>query len=245
VKCSKERHVGAQESTLPRLLVIDDDIAVLGAVCALLELEGIDVTAANSGYVGIEAVETQTFDAIIVDIFMPGMDGLETIKSLRRRAPGVPIIAVSGFMSRSRYASTPDVLGMATTLGATSALAKPFTPRDLMLAIDGCLLPQPRIPLNEVIRVSASACTPYYRRSSMETSLVRKRSIVISGHKTSVSLEDPFWDGLKEIAHERPATLSFLVDEIDSSRENGNLSSAIRLFVLEHYRAMPLAAGTA
>jgi predicted DNA-binding ribbon-helix-helix protein len=66
---------------------------------------------------------------------------------------------------------------------------------------------------------------------------VVKRSIVIAGHKTSVSLEDAFWRGLKEIAIGRDKTLSDLVAEIDTGRPHGNLSSAIRLFVLDHYRA--------
>jgi len=65
---------------------------------------------------------------------------------------------------------------------------------------------------------------------------VIKRSIVIAGHKTSVSLEDAFWKGLKEIAVGRDKTLSDLVAEIDTGRAHGNLSSAIRLFVLDHYR---------
>jgi predicted DNA-binding ribbon-helix-helix protein len=65
---------------------------------------------------------------------------------------------------------------------------------------------------------------------------VVKRSIVIAGHKTSVSLEDAFWEALKEIAMVRNATLSEVVAGIDASRSQGNLSSAIRLFVLHHYR---------
>ena len=66
---------------------------------------------------------------------------------------------------------------------------------------------------------------------------VVKRSIVIAGHKTSVSLEDAFWRSLKEIAGNREITLSDLVASIDTDRQAGNLSSAIRLFVLDHYRA--------
>jgi predicted DNA-binding ribbon-helix-helix protein len=66
---------------------------------------------------------------------------------------------------------------------------------------------------------------------------VIKRSIVIAGHKTSVSLEDAFWKGLKDIAISRNLTLSDLVATIDSGRPHGNLSSAIRLFVLNHYQA--------
>ncbi len=69
------------------------------------------------------------------------------------------------------------------------------------------------------------------------SSPVVKRSIVIAGHKTSVSLEDAFWKALKEIAANRRMTLSDLVASIDTDRRKGNLSSAIRLFVLDHYRA--------
>jgi len=71
----------------------------------------------------------------------------------------------------------------------------------------------------------------------MESPVV-KRSIVIGGHKTSVSLEDAFWKGLKEIASNRDVTLSEMVSAIDTGRAHGNLSSAIRLFVLDHYRTM-------
>jgi predicted DNA-binding ribbon-helix-helix protein len=67
-------------------------------------------------------------------------------------------------------------------------------------------------------------------------SAVVKRSIIIAGHKTSVSLEDAFWSGLKEIASGRDMTLSDLVAAIDSDRRHDNLSSAIRLFVLDYYR---------
>jgi predicted DNA-binding ribbon-helix-helix protein len=72
----------------------------------------------------------------------------------------------------------------------------------------------------------------------MKSSVVKrfKRSIVIDGHKTSVSLEDAFWTDLKTIAHAQQVTLSELVTRIDDTREQNNLSSAIRLFVLNHFR---------
>jgi predicted DNA-binding ribbon-helix-helix protein len=72
---------------------------------------------------------------------------------------------------------------------------------------------------------------------------VVKRSIVIAGHKTSVSLEDAFWQGLKDIASAREMTLSDLAATIDSDRHHGNLSSAIRLFVLEYYRTQNVRQG--
>ena len=69
----------------------------------------------------------------------------------------------------------------------------------------------------------------------MKSSVV-KRSIVVAGHKTSVSLEDAFWRVLKQIAGERDMAVSELVGKIDIERQHGNLSSAIRLFVLDSYR---------
>ena len=68
----------------------------------------------------------------------------------------------------------------------------------------------------------------------MKSSVV-KRSISVAGHVTSISLEDEFWKGLREIAHVRDESLSQLVGDIDGDR-HGNLSSAIRLFVLRYYR---------
>jgi predicted DNA-binding ribbon-helix-helix protein len=70
-------------------------------------------------------------------------------------------------------------------------------------------------------------------------SVVYKRSIVIDGHKTSISLEDAFWTGLREIAQCENLTLSEMVGDIDTKRQIGNLSSAIRLFVLDRTRAQP------
>ena len=67
-------------------------------------------------------------------------------------------------------------------------------------------------------------------------SAVIKRSIVVDGHKTSVSLEDAFWKGLKEIAGGHHLSLSDLIGKISSGRQNSNLSSAIRLFVLDFYQ---------
>jgi predicted DNA-binding ribbon-helix-helix protein len=70
---------------------------------------------------------------------------------------------------------------------------------------------------------------------SMKSPIV-KRSIVLAGHKTSVSLEDAFWEGLKDIAKTKRKTLSDLVGGINTNREHGNLSSALRQFVLNHYK---------
>ena len=69
-------------------------------------------------------------------------------------------------------------------------------------------------------------------------STVRKRSLLISGHKTSISLEDGFWHALQEIAHSQGRSISELVRIIEANRDHHNLSSAVRLHVLEYYRAI-------
>ena len=70
----------------------------------------------------------------------------------------------------------------------------------------------------------------------MKSSLVLKRSVMLGGHKTSVSLEDAFWSGLQEIAAAKGIAVSAIVREIDENRRHSNLSSAIRLFVLDKVR---------
>lgn len=70
----------------------------------------------------------------------------------------------------------------------------------------------------------------------MKTAII-KRSIVLDGHKTSVSLENEFWEGLREIAERNRANVSSLVQQIDHERKNGNLSSAIRVYVFNHFRS--------
>jgi predicted DNA-binding ribbon-helix-helix protein len=69
--------------------------------------------------------------------------------------------------------------------------------------------------------------------------MIRKRSVTIAGHPTSISLEDAFWDALGEIAAQRGISISELVSETDTSPRAGGLSSALRLLVLEHYRTGP------
>jgi predicted DNA-binding ribbon-helix-helix protein len=68
-------------------------------------------------------------------------------------------------------------------------------------------------------------------------SLIVKHSVIIRGHKTSVSLEKAFWTALKDIADLRGITMTYLVSSIDADRKHANLSSAIRLFVLDHYKS--------
>jgi CheY-like chemotaxis protein len=123
-----------------RVLVVDDDKAVRTAIQIILEHNGFAVVVAPDGRSAIQAVENDEFSLIIVDIFMPGMDGLETICTFKRKAPEVPVIAISGFMFRDSAKPAPDFLSMATKLGAAYSLAKPFRPKDLLQAVKCCLV---------------------------------------------------------------------------------------------------------
>jgi CheY-like chemotaxis protein len=121
---------------MARILVIDDDGAVRAAIRLLLERESHEVVDAEDGRSGVDALKIAAFDIVICDIFMPGMDGLETIREFHRHNPHVPVIAMSGFTFRH---SAPDFLTMATKLGAAYSLHKPFRPPELLRAVQACL----------------------------------------------------------------------------------------------------------
>ena len=132
--------------TLARILVVDDDAAVQMTVRLLLERAGHNVVTADNGRKGLALCQTGDFDLLFLDIFMPGMDGFETMRMVRQRHPQLPIIVISGRPVSSEADSAPDFLTMATKLGAISSLQKPFRPADLLSAVTGCLEAARRAP---------------------------------------------------------------------------------------------------
>ena len=122
---------------IERILVVDDETAVRDTLAMLLRQEGYRVVVVESGHTAVEAIEAFTFDFLIVDIFMPGMNGLETIKVFRTNAPDVPIIAMSGYASGSGFIDT-DFFRTAMDYGATCCLRKPFSREQLADAIEFC-----------------------------------------------------------------------------------------------------------
>src|SRR5690349_14063132 len=98
---------------MARILVIDDDAAVRSVVTVLLSNKGHRVETASNGRHGLKALSDGDFDLLIVDIFMPEMDGLETIRLLRGQRSDLPVIVMSG-----SDGAMPDFLNMATKLGA-------------------------------------------------------------------------------------------------------------------------------
>ena len=124
---------------MANILIVDDDPAVQIAIRLMLEQAGHQVTVAGDGRKGPALFETGPFDLLFLDIFMPGMDGLETMRHVRARAPSIPIIVISGRAITPDAYAEPDFLKMATKLGAIAGLQKPFRLEALLAAVDGCL----------------------------------------------------------------------------------------------------------
>ena len=122
-----------------RILVVDDDPHIGLAIRAWLKRYGFKVTVADGGAAGLIALNSSTFDVMIVDIFMPNMRGFESIRVFHNHAPTVPLIAISGYAFSGPEVSSPDFLRMALKLGATRCLRKPFRPTTLLGVIDECL----------------------------------------------------------------------------------------------------------
>jgi CheY-like chemotaxis protein len=124
---------------MAKILIVDDDSAVRTTIQLLLERAGHTVVAASDGRKGLALFEAEEFDLLFLDIFMPGMDGIETMRLVHARRPLVPIIVISGNPILSEGGQAPDFLTMATKLGAVSSLQKPFKPAALLEAVANCL----------------------------------------------------------------------------------------------------------
>ncbi len=124
---------------MPRVLVVDDDPSVCTTIEVCLQRQGFEVTVADGGEAGIRALETSTFDVMLVDIFMPHMRGFESIRVFHERAPAIPLVAMSGYAFASTAPPSPDFLKMSLELGATCCLRKPFTLNTLLAAVNECL----------------------------------------------------------------------------------------------------------
>lgn len=118
---------------MARILVVDDEPTVAKLIKSWLTLscEPHDVVTVDTAADALELLESSPFELVIVDLFMPDMDGLETIMAIRRDHPTLKVVAMS--------AGGPEVLDPARLLGASWTLRKPFRPGDLVAAVDGTL----------------------------------------------------------------------------------------------------------
>ena len=115
-----------------RILLIDDDDRLRQAVGQVLSDEGHIVVEAREGAEAIRLYRAEPADLVMCDLFMPGKDGLETIRELRAEFPGVRIIALSG----GAFQGTMDLLSVARHMGAAAVLSKPFKMPELFALID-------------------------------------------------------------------------------------------------------------
>ena len=118
--------------TMPSILIIDDDDSLRDALRRTLHKEGYTIVEASGGRRGLQHLQCQPVDLILLDMFMPDKDGLEIIGELRRSHPGLRIIAMSG----GGFKGTVDVLHVAKMLGARQTLTKPFTREQLLEAVE-------------------------------------------------------------------------------------------------------------
>ncbi len=120
---------------MARILLIDDDATVRYALKQVLERAGHQVDEASDGQIGIEMYSANRPDVVVTDIIMPNQEGIETIIKLKRMAPGIAIIAMSG----GGRTGNRDFLEMAEKLGAARIMPKPFRPRELVEAVQELL----------------------------------------------------------------------------------------------------------
>jgi CheY-like chemotaxis protein len=122
---------------MARILVIDDDANIRATLQAMLVRAGHSVSFAKDGKAGLIAFAQEKPDLVITDMIMPEKEGIETIQSIRRNSPAIPIIAISG----GGRAAHADFLPLAIQFGATATLTKPFGVKALMELVRGVLPP--------------------------------------------------------------------------------------------------------
>lgn len=126
-----------------RILVIDDQPQVRTALSLALRAKGFEVVAAENGHAGLRAFRASPFDLAIVDIFMPEMDGVKLIKTLREHNPHFPVIAVSGVHLGGSGRTALELFPLAPELAEVVCLQKPFTPAELLAAIAKAMAARP------------------------------------------------------------------------------------------------------
>src|SRR5713101_6377779 len=120
---------------MARIILIDDEGAVRRTARLVLERAGHHVLEASDGEAGLKLLAQSGADLVITDIFMPGQDGIVTVRRIRKEFPGVRVIAVSGGDATGRI----DLRKDAELLGAARTLRKPFAPAELRRVVEETL----------------------------------------------------------------------------------------------------------
>ena len=130
-----------KDRAVPRILVIDDQNPGRTAIALALRANGFDVAVADSGQCGLSKFEQSSFDLAIADLFMPGIDGVTFIKTLRERNAGFPVIAMSGVLLGPSGRTALDQVQTIAELSDVICLRKPFRPNELLQAVAAALAP--------------------------------------------------------------------------------------------------------
>lgn len=117
---------------MAKILVIEDDTNARNAISRTLKRNGFEVITAPDGRRGLKLIEEKELDLVLTDIFMPDMDGLETVRAIAKNKSDLPIIAMTGSIEKV-------FLAAALKFGAISGLSKPFTPDELLCKVNGAL----------------------------------------------------------------------------------------------------------
>ncbi|MEF2070152.1 response regulator [Consotaella aegiceratis] len=141
---------------MPRILVIEDRLDALNTVGRALESQGYVTCTADDGDQGLSLLGQGRFDCVFIDIFMPKLDGLGTIRQIRSIDPDIPIVVISGHPVTQVCDGRPDFLRMAVKLGAAAALRMPLSADRVIDAADQALA-----------TAGADSALPGYRQSTV------------------------------------------------------------------------------
>lgn len=158
---------------MPSILIVDDEPSILQSLGGLLSDEGFDVRTAANGYEALKAIDRETPDLVMLDIWMPGIDGLETLKEIKKESPNTPVIVATGH-------GTIETAVKATKLGAFDLIEKPLSIDRVIFAIQNALNFR---RLEEENR--------YLRKKTLEKSSINGRSPAVSELRQNIAQAAP------------------------------------------------------
>jgi two-component system nitrogen regulation response regulator NtrX len=116
----------------PTVLIVDDEPSILQTLSGLLSDEGFEVSTAANGYEALKIIDTESPDLVLLDIWMPGIDGIETLKEIKKDNPHIQVIIITGH-------GTIETAVRATKLGAFDLIEKPLSIDKVIVAINNAL----------------------------------------------------------------------------------------------------------